>query len=180
MDDFSKFLLSLKRAAWRGFWDGRNADAYFYSCRKINRDMGVLAVFTRDVGYHSSGWWKNPDYERCFHLSLSFFDRETADPTPRNKAVTDRILSALFGRDKEKLWAEPPYSAEGKRKDVWHYRLFCDKGWNAIVPRGEVYSRWDTEANWLSWSDLQALIAAEASGGTVLAVPEPNRNEVSR
>ena len=61
----------------------------------------------------------------------------------------------FFGPTKNLVWAEPPYSLDGKRGDVWHYRVFYAEGWVApILPCGEVYSKRDTPANWLSYSDV--------------------------
>lgn len=179
MTEIERTALAAKRMAWSGFWDGKRPDEYFNRCRHfmVTHGVGIMTIFTRDVGYHSSGWWKNPDYERCFHLSVSFMDYETLDPMPKNNALTEKVLKAFYLRDVNRLWCEPPYGDQGKRQDVWHYRLFCDKGWNPIKPRGEVYSKELTEANWLSWSDYQALLKAEQGGG--VAIPEPNRNEVS-
>lgn len=34
--------------------------------------IDAIVIMTRDIGYHTSGWWKNPDYERCFHVSISY------------------------------------------------------------------------------------------------------------
>jgi hypothetical protein len=34
-------------------------------------DMSFTA-FPLDIGAHTSGWWKNPDYEACWHLSISY------------------------------------------------------------------------------------------------------------
>ena len=41
-----------------------------------------------------------------------------------------------------------------KRAEVYHYRLFCDEGWQPIMPRGEVYSTQFTELGWKSFSEL--------------------------
>lgn len=138
-----------------GTWDGRILTPYFKMCRWI-WSGGATIIFTRDVGYHSSGWWKNPDYERCYHLSLSFFDQSTLEPAPRDLKLTRQIISQVYGRNRKLLWCEPPYSPDGKRNQVWHYRLFCDTGWNPIKPRGEVYGRELTEAGWKSFSDVRA------------------------
>jgi hypothetical protein len=46
---------------------------------------------------------------------------------------------------------------------VWHYRLFADPSWAAIVPRGEVYSTELTEAGYLSFSELGYQTAQEAA-----------------
>lgn len=151
----------LRKAAETGTWDGTGETPYFRHCRIYDSVRGWSILFTRDVGYHSSGWWKNPDYERCYHLSLAFRDPETRNPRPRDAKVTAQLVDGLFGRSKRFIWTEPPYSPEGKRNDVWHYRLFCDAGWNPIKPRGEVYGRELIEAGWMSWSDAQAALEIE-------------------
>ena len=50
-----------------GFFDGRSTTTYFEECRWFVERYDCIIVFTRDIGYHTSGWWKNPDYERCYH-----------------------------------------------------------------------------------------------------------------
>jgi hypothetical protein len=104
-------------------------------------------IYSRDTGHHSSGWWKNPDYERCYHLSLSF-------EGGHNRKTAERWCKALFGDNVSKLWIEPPFSPAGLAREVWHYRLFCDAAWQPLVPRGEVYSKDWTPADWKSWSDI--------------------------
>lgn len=150
----------LKRAAKKRTWDGRSVPPY--ECSHTSPDLGVSIIFTRDVGYHTSGWWKNPDYERCYHLSLGFYDPIAAAWLPRNPRESSLLVEIFFGRDKRMLWVEPPYSDDGKRKGIWHYRLFCSSRWEPIQPRGEVYNRELTEAGWKSWSDAQAELLAEA------------------
>ncbi len=158
----------MKKAAWAGTWNGKRQDAYFHSCHHGDRALGLVAMYTRDVGYHTSGWWKNPDFERCLHLSLSFVDPETEARMPKNQKLTDALVKGIFDVNKRWLWCEPPYSDQGKKMDVWHYRLFCDAGWNPIKPRGEVYGRELTEAGWLSFSDLQASLQAQDAGAVLL------------
>lgn len=168
IDRACKVLLS---RAQSGTWDGGAITRYFDACRlvvQLDEELSCVAALTRDYGHHSSGWWKNPDYERCLHLSLSFlvFSRLVGvEPTrlPRDEAITRRFVECVFGSNKRLLWCEPPYSAEGKRCDVWHYRLFCDEGWNALKPRGEVYGKELTEAGWMSFSDKRAKLNAEAA-----------------
>lgn len=147
----------LRARARLGLNNGRAASqSYLEYCRGFQPSTGTLLIFTRDAGHHASGWWKNPDYERCWHLSLSFHDPETAESAPKDKRLTEEWLNVFFGEEKRKLWCEPPYSEEGKQRDVWHYRLFCDEHWRSIVPRGEVYTRELTEAGWKSYSEVQA------------------------
>lgn len=131
-------------------------------CRHVVEPLGVIVLFTRDAGHHTCGWWKNPEYERCYHLSLSFFEPGSGIRLPRNKPQTRTWIEAFFGVNKRWLWCEPPFSPEGQAADVWHYRLFADQAWQPILPRGEVYARALTERGWKSWSDVQADLAAES------------------
>lgn len=149
-----------KSRANSGLWDGTTGPTrYFESCRHCfatSPETGCLFLFTRDVGHHACGWWKNPDYERCYHLSISHYVVGSHERLPRNVVVNRMLIDRVYDTHQDKLWAEPPYSDEGKRNDVWHYRLFCDAAWSPILPRGEVYSKEFTEQGWLSWSDAKA------------------------
>ncbi len=149
----------MSKTARRGtFGGGANAGdrAYLDACHGVHQPSGTILVFTRDVGYHSSGWWKNPDYERCLHFSLSFRDPTNGDNAPRDKKLTKEWLELFFGKDLKLLWCEPPFSPEGKHDEVWHYRLFCTPNWTPLKPRGEVYNKEFTEYGWKSYSDVQA------------------------
>lgn len=143
----SESFQRIRKTANHGVWDGKNITPYFEDCRWWLERFDCLIIFTRDIGYHSCGWWKNPDYERCYHLSISF-------PGGRNRRKEEYVLQKLFGGNCRLLWCEPPYSSEGKRAEVYHYRLFCDEGWQPIMPRGEVYSTQFTELGWKSFSEL--------------------------
>lgn len=153
-----------------GFWDGHANDggiAVIRRCRHVfeHRDSAVVVLFTRDIGHHTSGWWKNPDYERCEHLSLSFVDRETGVPAPHDHKRAALWCEAFFGTYKRLLWVEPPYSEQGKARGVYHYRLFMHEDWRTpLLPRGEVYTRDFTDAGWKSFSDLHGA-EREASRG---------------
>jgi len=139
--------ITIKLTAECGIWNGVDYDAYFERCRFFLEGSGARIIFTKEVGYHTSGWWKNPDYERCYHLSLSFLGGT-------DRGTSRKILAGLFHDYEHLIWAEPPYYPEGKEHDVWHYRLFCDEHWNPIKPRGEVYSTQFTERGWKSFSEL--------------------------
>jgi hypothetical protein len=58
----------------------------------------------------------------------------------------------MFGDDARLTWIEAPATPEGRALGVWHYRLFCDAGWQPLKPRGEVYTR-RMPADWLSFSE---------------------------
>lgn len=149
-------IAAMKKTAESGAFDGKDpASPYFINCKGRDTKNGVILIFTRDVGMHTGGWWKNPDYERCYHLSISFRNIITWEMMPKNKKISFRYLKAFFGEDHTKLWCEPPYYPSGKEADCWHYRLFCDENWQPIIPRGEVYSKELTEAGWKSFTEIQ-------------------------
>lgn len=143
----SESFQRIRKTANHGVFDGRHITPYFEECRWWLERFDCLIIFTRDVGHHTSGWWKNPDYERCYHLSISF-------PGGRNRKKEEYVLQKLFRSNCRLLWCEPPYSIEGKKAEVYHYRLFCDENWEAIKPRGEVYNTQFTELGWKSFSEI--------------------------
>jgi hypothetical protein len=147
-----------RHAANLDTWDGSGETPYFVSCRRMNPFRGIATLMTRDVGYHTSGWWKNPDFERCYHLTVSYFDPQTQRPMPQNHQVTAKIAKAMFFPHVKWVLVEPPYYETGQRRDVWHYRLFCDERWQPLKPSGEVYSTANTKAGWKSFSEVQAVI----------------------
>lgn len=141
----------LFNVARKGTFDGTpETTPYMEMCRWFIERIGAIVIMTRDAGYHTSGWWKNPDYERCYHVSISY-------PTGTNFRKTEWLLYALFGNERKKMWCEPPYSKEGKSAEVYHYRLFCDENWKPIMPRGEVYTREFTEKGWKSFSEIHKI-----------------------
>ena len=132
-------------------------------CTAYHIPTGNKILLTRDVGHHSAGWWKSPDYERCKHLSVSFVDPESGEPRQQDKAAAWEIAQEVF-RDAARLaWVEPPAFPIGKQYDVYHHRVFyADEDFTVpLLPRGEVYTRQFTEEGWLSWSDYWAERAKE-------------------
>ena len=153
-----KILRRVRRQAWTGSFDGHLSaenQGYLSRCCGYDRPTGTVVIFTRDTGHHTTGWFKNPDYERCLHLSLSF--TEPGDLTrrrPRDRALSELWMRAVFGPLYQWAWGEPPVTPEARQLEVWHYRLFCDADWQPIKPRGEVYSTEFTERGWQSASEL--------------------------
>lgn len=156
----------LRRRATFGVFDGREtpeAGRYIASCRVVDIKTGALLIFTRDAGMHASGWFKNPDYDRCEHLSISPLNAAGGLVDERGVPVAapdlDRILverwvRAFYGDRMHAVWAESPKSAAGRRHGVWHWRVFCDAAWSPIVPCGEVYDLDRTELGWRSASEV--------------------------
>jgi hypothetical protein len=158
-ESFAALAISARMQAARMVLDGRDSPAaqrHIERCTHYHRPTETLLIFTRDAGHHSSGWWKNPDYERCLHLSVSFVGTEGGRVylLPFDRRMAGKWAEAFFGTAARLCWIEPPYSRAGKVRGVHHYRLFCDPGWQPILPRGEVYSRAHTPAGWLSFSEL--------------------------
>jgi hypothetical protein len=114
-----------------------------------------VLLFTRDVGHHTSGWFKNPDYERCYHLSLSFWDLERRVARPFEGRLARAWVRAFYRDWTRLVWEESATLRSLPRlPEVRHYRVFCDARWQPILPRGEVYSREFTEKGWKSFSEL--------------------------
>lgn len=155
---FEAIAARLRLSALGGRYSGRMDSVaervYFVRQRIADRASGSQMIFTYDEGMHASGWWKNPDYERCKHLSLSFFDPKTLEPAPHDRSLAARWCKVFFHPFESLIWCEGPFTDHGKRGDIFHYRVFCDPLWQPIKPRGEVYSRELTEAGWKSWSDI--------------------------
>ncbi len=185
----------VRERAERMLWDGRQGTfdglpipdlEWMYRSTYDIEEVGTRLMFTRDTNHHESGWIKNPDYERCYHLSLS-----AAGPGPsRSLVVPVRLeplvglpiaqpeldsdleeawVDAFFGEDKRYAWRESAKSRVGRDKAVWHYRVFCDEHWQPLVPRGEVYSLEFTERGWKIWSELHA----EGHGPIVESTVDP-------
>jgi hypothetical protein len=158
--DLGPLVRFAKLRARRGIYDGTSSPAnmalmqlcgHLYA---INPEASARMIYTRDAGHHSGGWWKNPDYERCLHLSISFCVNPTDAPLPFDRREAEKIARAFFEDDCAKAWVEPPYSPRGIKLEVYHYRLFCDEGWQPIIPRCEVYTRDATPARWKSFSEI--------------------------
>ena len=163
----------LRAGSW--LYDGRTtppAMQQITRCTHLYRvapDLGAIVLFTRDVGHHTGGWWKNPDYERCFHVSMSYRALPGEQTTDQQPDVSERIARAFYGDDARLCWVEGPYSAEGRSADVWHYRLFCDPAWNPIKPRGEVYSKTWTPPDWRSFSEIHGYSPTQDQAPFLLA-----------
>lgn len=152
----------MRYQAARSTFDGRitpKSEFYLNSCRYMDLISGASIIFTRDVGHHTSGWFKNPDYERCEHLSLSQIQDTIwmphADPGELDRKTERAWVEAFFAPEARKLlWAEGAVSPDGKRLGVLHWRLFCNEQWAPILPRKEVYTREFTEKGFKSFSEI--------------------------
>jgi hypothetical protein len=102
-------------------------------------------ILTYDVGYHSSGWWKNSDYDKCLHLSVAHPNHSGlvgARPDAPSEKEVQAWAKAMFGDEVRRTWTEPPASAFDAHREtgVAHVRLFLNKAGEPITPKGEVYN----------------------------------------
>lgn len=142
----------MTRQAKTGFYDGQNYESvYFQRAKRLHPETGTLLIFMRDVGMHSSGWFKNPDYERCWHLSVSFWDVEANAMRPYEAQLAETWVRCFYRGNAHYVWEEGNFRIDVP--GVRHYRVLCDRMWQPIIPRGEVYSLDFTEKGWKSWSD---------------------------
>jgi hypothetical protein len=44
-----------------GTWNGQGMTPYFQQCKHFDQGEGVLLIYSRDTGYHTSGWWLTGD-----------------------------------------------------------------------------------------------------------------------
>jgi hypothetical protein len=76
--------------------------------------LSTFVLFTFDVGHHASGWFRNSDYDRCFHLSVSHPDLSGPPGTRLCDVTVEEIRAwaiAAFGEDRRLSWFEPRYAA---------------------------------------------------------------------
>ena len=150
-------IRSLKQAAALGSNDGSLSNAaYPQKYRAVVHYAGLATsiIFSRDTVQHTSGWWKNPDYERCFHLSLGYFESSTMKPVAANQKESKIWIDIAFPDMQQYIWLESPITEEGKSAGVYHhYRVFCGPLWNPIIPR--IYSKDFPPAGWKLYSDVQ-------------------------
>lgn len=143
-------IIRLSRAALLDPHDGRRpVDPQHRIKVRSVAEYGLHAsvMLTFDRGAHASGWWRNSQYETCWHLSLVGVTRDARRDyaaLPREEIAAWAL--AIFGEDAAKAWNEPPAgehdphrTAESSRY-TWHTRVFVDQQGRPIVPEGEVYT----------------------------------------
>lgn len=113
-------------------------------------DIVVSIIASLDTGTHASGWWRNSEYDSCWHMSLC-----ALEPGVRFVDLPDIDLRqwsrAVFGEHVSKSWTEPPASKTDAYRDApasaytTHVRVFLNRQGIPIQPTGEVYDLrpWD-------------------------------------
>lgn len=140
-------LRGLRKRALRSPWTGQQlvSRQHVWDTDALTEPgRPTRVMLTWDKGHHSSGWWRNSDYEFCFHLSVSH-PTQLMGADLRPEAPSDAEVRAwaraAFGEHVTKTWTEPPASALDpyRMSGVAHVRLFTDAEGHPIQPEGEVY-----------------------------------------
>jgi hypothetical protein len=149
--EHARRLRTMRVTARRWPWNGRGAvgEQQHLVTASLDRAAAQAGVrksvlFTFDLGAHASGWWRNSDYERCWHLSLCALTRSGPVEMP---AVDRRAWPRfVFGQQLPKAWIEPPAGQFDPHRNApasrftTHVRLFVDQEDRPILPEGEVYT----------------------------------------
>lgn len=116
----------LKRQAETGINDNNANDeetvAYALRCSidvGAGAGKGMRFMYTRDA----------IDGQCSLHLCLSFRRVPYAEPADFDHRLARRVAPYFFAPDEKSIVVYPPENAEGKRWNVWHYRLFTTQDW---------------------------------------------------
>lgn len=144
-------LMRMRRTAARNPWRGREdipQTQRLVAPSYVDPDVGISLLVTLDQGYHASGWWRNSEYDQCWHASLVCMDATTNPPSFTDPIVnvTRAWTQVLFGAQMRHAWIEPPaspldvYRNARASQYTTHVRIFIDRKTRLpITPKGEVY-----------------------------------------
>lgn len=163
---------AMRHEALDGWYTGTPETARMHIARAITTgavepELTVSLSFSRDRMHHSVGWWRNAEYEYCWHLSVAAkvvdgasqeaWSDATFEPFPHDELRY--WVAAFYGKDIDKTWTEPggtdPRLTPAERRvhaTMWHVRLFlhpemlspAGEPFYPFIPKGEVYTltRW--------------------------------------
>lgn len=165
-----KTARALTRRARTGWYTGDEESILRYGGRAVvpsavnPQELRTSLLFSRDKMHHSVGWWRNAEYEYCWHLSIGVWEASAfraykfglrSTPPPWEDLPDDEVAywaRLLFGEHANKAWHEPGGTdprltraeAHGRASMV-HLRVFLDpETFEPFIPSGEVYTltRW--------------------------------------
>lgn len=151
-------VADMQRHAMRGWYTGDLPSLQAFGVRNVvigrtAPELHVSLLLSRDKMHHSVGWWRNADYEYCWHLSIAAFERDRQDKPEDIPPDEERYWTfAFFPTHFDKLWHEPGGTdprltpeEKMRHKHFAHLRLFLDPvNFQPFIPEGEVYTltRW--------------------------------------
>jgi hypothetical protein len=147
----AKRLSALRSQARRRPWNGHGIPARperMSALTEPGRPTSVMLSF--DQGTHASGWWRNSEYDSCFHLSITHLADDGRSLECPTDAEVRAWARAAFPQHYAWTWTEPPlelgHAVQSTERcgverlpHVAHVRLFTDRAGIPIFPRGEVY-----------------------------------------
>ncbi len=159
----------MRALARRGWYLGDEVTLRHFGARRLvsstSGELIISLLLSRDKMHHSVGWWRNADYEYCWHLSLAAQPLGDWGGSERNVEIPredERYWArVIFGGHIDKLWHEPggtdprlTTQEKINRAPMRHLRLFLEPEsvserlipWTGVpfIPKGEVYhlTRW--------------------------------------
>ncbi len=164
----------MRAFARRGWYLGDEASLARFGARRLVRgatepELVLSLTLSRDRMHHSVGWWRNAEYEYCWHLSMAAKVREAAEGGQETwaaapfeqvpRAEARYWAHAVFRDHVDKLWFEPGGTDPRLTREearahatMWHLRLFLEpkildargEPFVPFIPAGEVYdlTRW--------------------------------------
>jgi hypothetical protein len=155
----------MRAKARRGWYVGDMASLQAFGTRSVLRaatepELTTSLLFSRDKMHHSVGWWRNAEYEYCWHLSIS--TSETPDGATKVKVPQSELrywTHAFYPEDFDKVWLEPggtdprlTQEEKLRHATMFHMRVFLEpqlldsrgEPFHPFIPKGEVYdfTRW--------------------------------------
>lgn len=158
------------RQAIKGWYTGDEASLAAFGgmhvgpSRTAPQELYISLLFSKDRMHHSVGWWRNAEYEYCWHLSIAMC---TASDYRRMMLTGASIAAAsvdipelerrywanlIFGKHVDKIWLEPGGTdprltprEKRQRAHMFHLRVFLNPlSLQPFIPKGEVYhlTRW--------------------------------------
>jgi hypothetical protein len=154
--EMERLVRMLRQRALSGVHYGRVMDlGYLRACTVEHGPTGTRLTYKRDAGHHTCGWLANEQYQRCWHLSVSFWEPPAMlYAVAYDRHLADAWVRAFFGEHCGWLWAERAASMHERWVGVRHWRLFADRDWTPLRLRGEHNRAALTRLGWQTWPAL--------------------------
>jgi hypothetical protein len=171
LPEHQELVSKMSTKASSGWFDGTAATLAAFAAVKdlpsrTNPDeVWVRLLLSRDRSHHSSGWWRNAEYEYCWHLSVSARDATDVRLAQAGLKISEEVGYVDLPRTEEMYWGrlffdvhadkvwhepggtDPSLTLAGAHRNnaIVHLRLFLDpETFQPFIPNGEVYdlTRW--------------------------------------
>jgi hypothetical protein len=129
---------------------------YVRLCTAEHRPTGTMLMLTRDFEPPKQA---DGTPTRVIHLSLSFIvpgsrpHEGLGQPRKRDALLSHEWARLVFRHRLAWVWVQRSVTELGRRKGVWHYKLFCDERWLPV--KTEELPAAMREYAWLPFSEVQ-------------------------